>query len=40
MALKDLEGKRTGRPRGAKTTAKRDILWTYCNLGKVDAKPP
>lgn len=42
MALKDLEGKRTGRPPGAKAVSpvRRDILWAYRNLGKPDAKPP
>jgi hypothetical protein len=42
MALKDLEGKRTGRPPGAKTTSrvKRDIAWAYRNLDNPDAKPP
>jgi hypothetical protein len=42
MALKDLEGKRTGRPRGAKSTSRvrRDILWAYNHLDKPDAKPP
>jgi hypothetical protein len=42
MGIKDLEGKRTGRPRGAKTTSRvrRDILWAYRNLGNPDAKPP
>src|SRR5436305_1269771 len=42
MGLKDLEGKRTGRPRGAKTTSRvrRDILWAYRNLDNPDAKPP
>ena len=42
MALQDLEGKRTGRPRGAKTTSpvRKDILWAYRNLDKPDAKPP
>jgi hypothetical protein len=42
MALKDLEGKRTGRPPGARTSSpvRRDILWAYKNLNKPDAKPP
>jgi hypothetical protein len=42
MALKDLEGKRTGRPRGAKTTSRvqRDLEWAYRHLDKPDAKPP
>jgi hypothetical protein len=42
MGLKDLEGKRTGRPPGARSTSrvKRDILWVYRNLDKPDAKPP
>jgi hypothetical protein len=42
MGLKDLDGKRTGRPQGAKTTSrvKRDILWAYRHLDKPDAKPP
>jgi len=42
MAVKDLDGKRSGRPRGVKTSSrvKRDILWAYRNLGNPDAKPP
>jgi len=42
MGLKDLEGKRTGRPPGARTTSrvKRDIVWAYRNLDRPDAKPP
>jgi hypothetical protein len=42
MALKDLNGRRTGRPRGAKTKSrvKRDIEWAYRHLGKPDADPP
>jgi hypothetical protein len=42
MALKDLDGKRTGRPKGSRTTSRvrRDILWAYRHLGKPDAKPP
>jgi hypothetical protein len=42
MALKDLDGRRTGRPKGSKTTSRvrRDILWAYRNLDKPDAKPP
>jgi len=42
MALEDLEGKRTGRPPGARTTSpvRRDILWAYRNLDKPDVKPP
>jgi len=42
MALKDLDGKRTGRPPGAKTASRvrRDILWAYNHLDKPDAKPP
>jgi hypothetical protein len=42
MGLKDLEGKRSGRPPGARSTSrvKRDILWAYRNLDKPDAKSP
>jgi len=42
MALKDLEGKRTGCPPGARTSSRvrRDILWAYNHLDKADAKPP
>jgi hypothetical protein len=42
MGLEHLEGRRTGRPRGAKTTprVKRDILWAYRHLDDPDAKPP
>jgi hypothetical protein len=42
MALKDLDGRRTGRPKGAKTTSRvrRDILWAYRNLDKPEARPP
>jgi hypothetical protein len=42
MALQDLEGKRTGRPRGAKTSSQvwRDLMWVYRNLDRPDAKPP
>jgi hypothetical protein len=42
MTLKDLNGKRTGRPPGSKTTSrvKRDIMWVYRNLEKSDAAPP
>jgi len=42
MGLKDLEGKRTGRPPGARTTSRvrRDIMWAYKNLENPDAKPP
>src|SRR5262249_11515682 len=42
MGLKDVEGKRSGRPRGAKTSSrvKRDIMWAYRNLANPDAKPP
>jgi hypothetical protein len=41
MALQDLNGKRTGRPRGAKTSSRvrRDLMWVYRNL-HTDAKPP
>jgi hypothetical protein len=37
-----LEGKRTGRPKGSKTTPPwvRDALWAYRNLDKPDLKPP
>jgi hypothetical protein len=42
MGLKDLDGKRTGRPRGARTASRvrRDILWAYRHLDKPDAQPP
>src|SRR5262245_30702713 len=42
MALKDLEGRRTGRPRGAKTTPRwvRDARWVNDNLDNVNAKAP
>ena len=42
MALKDLEGKRTGRPRGARTTSRlrRDAAWAYRHLDHPDARPP
>jgi hypothetical protein len=42
MALKDLDGRRTGRPQGPRTTSRvrRDIPWAYRNLDKVGAKPP
>jgi hypothetical protein len=42
MALKDLIGKRTGRPLGSRTSSRvrRDILWAYNNLDKPDTKPP
>jgi hypothetical protein len=42
MALEHLNGRRTGRPRGAKTRSRalRDIRWAYNHLGKPDAKPP
>lgn len=42
MGLKDLEGKRTGRPRGSKSTPAwvRDLRWTSRNLGNPDAEPP
>jgi hypothetical protein len=41
MAFQDLEGKRTGRPRGAKTSSRvwRDLMWVYRHLN-TDAKPP
>ena len=37
-----LEGKRTGRPRGSKNLAGawRDVLWGYQNAGNEDAEPP
>jgi hypothetical protein len=42
MALKDLEGKRTGRPPGARTTSRlsRDAAWAYRHLDHPDARPP
>ncbi len=42
MGLEHLEGKRTGRPRGARTKSRlrRDIQWVYRNLNKPDAQPP
>jgi hypothetical protein len=42
MALKDLNGRRTGRPRGSKSKSrvKRDMQWAYCNMDKANAEPP
>jgi hypothetical protein len=42
MALKDLDGRRTGRPKGSRTTSRvrRDILWAYRHLDKPGARPP
>ena len=42
MGLQHLEGKRTGRPRGSKTSPPldRDVRWAYRNLGTSDAVPP
>jgi hypothetical protein len=42
MGLQHLEGKRTGRPRGSKTSplVDRDVRWAYRNLGTPDAVPP
>jgi hypothetical protein len=42
MGLKDLVGKRTGRPRGARTSprVRRDILWAYRHLEDPEAKAP
>src|SRR5262245_21007884 len=42
MGLQHLEGKRTGRPTGSKTTSsvRRDMMWAYQHLDDADAKPP
>jgi hypothetical protein len=42
MAIKDLEGKRTGRRLGSKSRPpwERDLRWAYKNIGKPDAEPP
>ena len=42
MSLEHLQGKRTGRPRGAKSASpwRRDAIWAYRNLGRPDAQPP
>ena len=42
MGVEHLVGKRTGRPKGSKTTApwRRDLLWAYRNLGQPDAVAP
>jgi hypothetical protein len=41
MPLEHLQGKRTGRPRGSKSSSplKRDLRWACRNLGK-DVEPP
>jgi hypothetical protein len=42
MGLQDLQGRRTGRPRGAKSRSRwrRDAEWVYRNLGNPDVEPP
>jgi hypothetical protein len=42
MSVEHLHGKRTGRPRGSKSTSpwRRDALWAYRHLGRPDAQPP
>jgi hypothetical protein len=42
MSIDHLAGKRTGRPRGSKSTLslKRDLLWVARHLGKEGAQPP
>jgi hypothetical protein len=42
MGLEHLQGRRTGRRRGSKSTPAwiRDARWAYRNLGKPDAEPP
>ncbi len=42
MGLEHLQGKRTGRPRGARTKSRlrQDIAGAYRNQGKPDAQPP
>jgi hypothetical protein len=42
MSTEHLQGKRTGRPRGAKSRlpVRRDAWWAYRNLAKPDAVPP
>lgn len=41
MGIEHLEGKRTGRPRGSKSSPwLRDARWAYRNLDNQDAKPP
>jgi hypothetical protein len=40
MGVEHLDGKRTGRPRGAKSRPwVRELLWAYRNLGNPDAEP-
>jgi hypothetical protein len=41
VGLKHVEGKRTGRPPGARSKPRvyRDIMWAYRNLDKPDAQP-
>jgi hypothetical protein len=41
MSLEHLEGKRKGRPKGAKSSPPwvRDLLWAYHHLDKPDAEP-
>jgi len=41
MSVAHLQHKRTGRPRGSKSSSplKRDLMWAYRNLGK-DVEPP
>jgi hypothetical protein len=42
MGVEHLEGRRTGRPRGSKTTSRvrRDMMWAYHHLDDADVKPP
>lgn len=42
MGLAHLAGRRTGRPKGSRTSSRvrRDLRWAYRNLHKPDAKPP
>jgi hypothetical protein len=42
MGLEHLQDKRTGRPRGSKSSPRwlRDAHWAYRNLGKPDSEPP
>jgi hypothetical protein len=42
MAIEQLNGRRTGRPRGSRSPARwrRDLLWAYRNLRSEDAVPP
>ena len=41
MGVQQLEGRRTGRPKGSRTQAgKRAVLWTVRHLAEPDARPP